>query len=60
MPTADFRFSLWRALLLAAAVTRCDVTLHAVATNAGTLAADFHAFSILQATQTRSVRFSLR
>ena len=43
-----------------AAVTRCDVTLHAVATNAGTLAADFHAFSILQATQTRSVRFLLR
>ena len=43
-----------------AAVARCDVTLHVVDTNVGTLAADFHAFSILQATQTRSVRFLLR
>lgn len=43
-----------------AAVTRCDIVLHAVHSNAGTLAADFHAFSILQATQTRSVRFLLR
>jgi hypothetical protein len=42
------------------AVARCNVTLHVVATNAGTLAADFHAFSILQATQTRSVTFLLR
>ena len=41
-------------------VVRCDVTLHVVATNAGTLAGDFHAFSILQATQTRSVNFVLR
>ena len=41
-------------------VVRCDVTLHVVATNAGTLAGDFHAFSILQATQTRSVQFLLR
>jgi hypothetical protein len=43
-----------------AAVARCDVTLHVVNTTAGTLAGDFHAFSILQATQTRSVRFLLR
>jgi hypothetical protein len=43
-----------------APVTRCDVTLHVVDTNFGTLAADFHAFSVLQATQTRSVRFLLR
>jgi hypothetical protein len=42
------------------AVARCNVTLHVVATNAGTLAADFHAFSILQATQTRGVTFLLR
>jgi hypothetical protein len=42
------------------AVARCDVTLHAVATNAGTPAGDFHASSILQATQTRSVQFLLR
>ncbi len=41
-------------------VTRCDVTLHVVVTNAGALAGDFHAFSILQATQTRSVQFHLR
>ena len=41
-------------------VTRCDITLHVVSTNAGTLSTAFHAFSILQATQTRSVRFSLR
>jgi hypothetical protein len=44
----------------AAAVARCDITLHAVDSNAGTLAAGLHAFSILQATQTRSVRFLLR
>ena len=43
-----------------AAVARCDVTLRVVDTSLGTLAADFHAFSILQATQTRSVNFSLR
>ena len=43
-----------------APVARCDITLYAVDTNTGTLAADFHAFSILQATQTRSVRFLLR
>jgi hypothetical protein len=43
----------------AADVKRCDVTLHVVDTNAGTLSTAFHAFSILQATQTRSVRFSL-
>lgn len=41
-------------------VTRCDVTLHVVSTNAGTLSTAFHAFSVLQATQTRSVRFLLR
>jgi hypothetical protein len=44
----------------AAPVTRCDVVLHAVDSAAGTLSAGFHAFSILQATQTRSVRFQLR
>jgi hypothetical protein len=31
-----------------------------VSSNAGTLSTAFHAFSILQATQTRSVRFLLR
>ena len=44
----------------AAPVTRCDITLLAVASNFGTLSTAFHAFSVLQATQTRSVRFSLR
>ncbi len=43
-----------------AAVMRCDITLHVVSTNAGTLSSAFHAFSILQATQTRSVRLLLR
>ena len=43
-----------------APVTRCDIVLHVVDSNAGALAPDFHAFSILQATQTRSVRFLLR
>jgi hypothetical protein len=43
-----------------AAVSRCDITLHVVSSNAGTLSTAFHAFSILQATQTRSVRFLLR
>jgi hypothetical protein len=43
-----------------APVANCDVTLHAVSSNTGTLAPDFHAFSILQATQTRSVQFLLR
>jgi hypothetical protein len=43
-----------------APVTRCDIVLHTVDSNAGALAPDFHAFSILQATQTRSVRFLLR
>ena len=42
-----------------AAVVRCDITLHVVATNAGSLSTAFHAFSILQATQTRSLRFHL-
>jgi len=41
-------------------VARCDVTLRAIDSAAGTLAPDFHAFSILQATQTRSVRIYLR
>jgi hypothetical protein len=41
-------------------VTRCDITLHVVATNTGTLSTAFHRFSILQATQTRNVHFSLR
>ena len=44
----------------AAPVTRCDVTLRAIDSVPGTLAPDFHAFSILQATQTRSVRILLR
>ena len=43
-----------------APVTRCDITLHVVETTDGTLASGFHAFSILQATQTRSVNFVLR
>ncbi|HEY8973773.1 MAG TPA: hypothetical protein VIN75_06110 [Burkholderiaceae bacterium] len=43
-----------------AAVARCDVTLRAIDSAAGALAADFHAFSILQATQLRSVRILLR
>jgi hypothetical protein len=43
-----------------APVSRCEVTLHVVDVNAGALADSFHAFSILQATQTRSVNFSLR
>jgi hypothetical protein len=44
----------------AAPVTRCDITVHVVSTNAGTLSSAFHAFSVLQATQTRSVRIHLR
>jgi len=43
-----------------APVTRCDITLRVVATNAGTLSPAFHGFSILQATQVRSVHFLLR
>jgi hypothetical protein len=43
-----------------APVARCDVTLRAIDSVPGTLAADFHAFSILQATQTRSLRIALR
>jgi len=43
-----------------APVARCDVTLRAISSAPGTLAADFHAFSILQATQTRSLRIFLR
>jgi hypothetical protein len=43
-----------------AAVARCDVTLRAIDSVPGTLAPDFHAFSILQATQTRSVQIHLR
>ena len=43
-----------------APVTRCDVTLHVVETNDGAPAPGFHAFSVLQATQTRSVNFVLR
>jgi hypothetical protein len=43
-----------------APVASCDVTLHVVSSNTGALAPDFHAFSILQATQTRSVQFLLR
>ena len=46
--------------LAGAPVTRCDITLHVVETADGTLAPGFHAFSILQATQTRSVNFVLR
>ena len=45
---------------LPAPVTSCDITLRAVDVDVGTLADGFHAFSILQATQTRSVRFFLR
>jgi hypothetical protein len=41
-------------------VARCDVTLRAIDSVPGSLASDFHAFSILQATQTRSVRIRLR
>jgi len=41
-------------------VARCDVTLRAIDSVPGALAPDFHAFSILQATQTRSVRIRLR
>jgi len=44
----------------AAPVTRCDVTLRAIDSVPGTLAPDFHAFSILQATQVRSLRILLR
>jgi hypothetical protein len=36
---------------------RCGVTLHVLVTNAGTVANDFHAFSILQ---TRSAQLLLR
>ena len=43
-----------------APVVRCDVTLRAIDSVPGTLAGDFHAFSILQATQTRSVQIRLR
>ena len=43
-----------------APVTRCDITLHVVETVDGSLASGFHAFSVLQATRTRSVSFVLR
>jgi hypothetical protein len=43
-----------------APVASCDVTLRAIDSVPGTLAPDFHAFSILQATQTRSVQIRLR
>ena len=43
-----------------APVARCDVTLRAIDSVPGTLAPEFHAFSILQATQTRSLRIHLR
>ena len=43
-----------------AAVARCDITLHATSTNAGAPSTAFHAFSILQATQVRTVQFFLR
>ena len=43
-----------------APAARCDVTLRAIDSVAGTLAPDFHAFSVLQATQVRSVRILLR
>jgi hypothetical protein len=43
-----------------APVTRCDITMRVVSVNPGSLSPAFHAFSILQATQTRSVRFLLR
>ena len=43
-----------------APVARCDVTLRAIDSVPGTLAPDFHAFSILQATQTRSLQIQLR
>lgn len=44
----------------AAPVTRCDINLQVLVTNAGTLSTAFHGFSIMQGTQTRSVRFLLR
>jgi len=43
-----------------APVASCDVTLRAIDSVPGSLAPDFHAFSILQATQTRSLRIHLR
>ena len=43
-----------------AAVTRCDVTLRAVVANAGSPASSFHAFSVIQATQIRTLRIVLR
>ena len=43
-----------------APVARCDVTLRALDSVAGMLAPDFHAFSILRATQTRSLQIHLR
>jgi hypothetical protein len=43
-----------------APVASCDITLRAISSVPGTLAPDFHAFSILQATQTRSLRVRLR
>ena len=44
----------------AAPVTRCDVSLKVLVTNAGTLSPAFHGFSVLQGTQTRNVTFLLR
>jgi len=43
-----------------APVASCDVTLRAIDSVPGSLAPDFHAFSILQATQTRSLQIHLR
>ena len=41
-------------------VARCDVTLRAIDSVPGALSPQFHAFSILRATQTRSQRIHLR
>ena len=43
-----------------APVSRCDVTLRAIDSVPGTLDPAFHAFSILRATQTRSLQIHLR
>lgn len=43
-----------------APAARCDVTLRAIDSVPGVVAPGFHAFSILRATQTRSVRIRLR
>ncbi len=44
----------------AAPVARCDIDLQVLVTNTGTLSPAFHAYSILQGTQTRQVQFLLR